>query len=136
MNLHINCDRLILTTGFLFVACKDPKGKSNIADRKTEENKACNALKGCKQLTCLTTICECLADPEPVLFQTERKVASPEQAQSVIDQYFRQNPALHSEFHHSAALGLGWYNLFYGPHGDVVYTVGPDGNIYHTACGV
>lgn len=97
----------------------------------------CEGLTGCELYSCRFTGCWCVeTEGDPVLYLSGRKVTSPQEARFVIDEYFVKRESELDVYYDSADLGYGWFNLFYGEAGENVYTVGPDGAVYLTECGV
>lgn len=97
----------------------------------------CLEMQGCEQFHCLFPECWCdeLTD-DPIIYKSGRKVIVVKDAKEVVEEYFEKNPDESNVFYNSVYLGDGWFNLFYGDDGEEVYTVGPEGNVYMTQCGV
>ena len=99
----------------------------------------CENLTGCEQFQCLFPNCWCDTSGGPgseIIYDSGLTVTDADSAKAVVNKYFQEHPDKAKDFYSIADLGHNWYNIFYGKHGDIAYTVGPDGRIYKTYCGV
>lgn len=99
----------------------------------------CEDLTGCEQFHCLFPNCWCDISGGPgseIIYDSGLTITDGDSAKAVVNKYFQEYPDKEQDFYSIADLGHNWYNIFYGKYGDIVYTVGPDGRIYKTQCGV
>jgi hypothetical protein len=137
---------VLVVSVFLFFGCNNPQPQEPVLFKNIEGTSLpveCENVKDdvCGVFSCTVDLCWCREGPDQVLYEANVTIDSKEKAEDLVREYFSQDSSLGSRVMSSVKLNDIFYNVFVESIMDddrleKTYTVGIDGTIIQTVCGV